>query len=248
MRKLTDFVRRGTEKIIDNVVADVLARVETNAIRPWIARMRGRATRDFSIGATLLLLALGAHVFMAGEALPTALVAAACWYSIVVFVWNRVNDVRTYLAHRRPIGDLVRVAWPAWIEARLGKKLHTAGEAIYDAIYEGRLTFENAQTGTTFQVGGVVRGAHRVTSALGLTPSKAEVFEQVYAQMLSLFGRVMRSQAAGIVGFLLGYAVLTSVIRVVVENVVSGIHLSGAFDPIVFPLVYVANLLTSAFS
>lgn len=243
MRNLFSFVRVRTEKLLDNVVAKALTNLETNAIRPALARTRRRATRDFSIGAAALLLALGMHFWTANDAVPLALVAAACGYSIVLFVLSRINDVRTYLRNRRIIHNVTAVTVPAFWRAKLGTKFHAAGEALYDAVYEGRLTFENAE-GKVFQVGKAVRGAHKITAALGLVPDKGEVFEQVYAQMLALFWRLARSQIVAVVAFAAAYSALTSGIRVVVQGVVSEARLTGLFDPIVFPAVYLIGLFT----
>ncbi len=212
-------------RALDAAVAKKLSDCEV-LVRENFRKWYRQSIVNVAIVFVVIVAGLLTYVFTDTTGLLKLSVAVAYLFSICVFLYRRVLNVRAFVKYREDIRFYSGLCLKGLIKYPYGSKMRGISNDVYLAMYEGAVSARK-------------RNLHAIAARLRVVPNNDEIFGIVYARFAAFYRDVIRSSAIKFLSFVTAFAVLGAFVK---NLVLLEMHFGNVFETISYPILYFANL------
>ena len=218
--------KKLTTEILNNVVLKKLSEVElqVNAnFKKWYRQS------IINIVVVVILILAGVLAYMVSDksGLLKLLVAIAYLFSMGVFVFRRIQNVRFIVANKTNIQVYGRLTVTGLVRYPYGHKIKTIIHDIYDKLYNELVAGKKAVL-------------HKIAAKVKLVPSQQEVFEIIYGNIVLFFWNVIYRNLVKFIVFILLFTGLSLFVK---NTVLLEMRFSNIFETLAYPFIYFGRLI-----
>jgi hypothetical protein len=213
-------------KVIDNVVVKKLSEYEL-IVHENFKQWYKQSIINVVIVCVVIVAGLLSYVFTDRTGLLKLAVAIAYLFSIVIFLYRRALNIKTFMENKETIISYSVLCINGLLKYPYGNKIKKTSYDVYLKIYNDNLS-DKKQT------------IHTIASKLHVVPNNSEIFEILYVRFIEFYREIVLSSLVKFVSFVIAFAVLGFFVK---NLVLLEMHFTNIFETILYPVLYFMNFL-----
>jgi len=213
-------------KVIDNVVVQKLSEYEA-IVHANFKLWYKQSIINIVIVCILIAAGLVAYAFTDKTGLLKLTVAIAYLFSIGVFGYRRVLNIKTLIINWENICIYSNLCFKGLLKYPYKSKIKNISYDVYLKIYNDNIT-NNKKT------------IHTIASKLHIIPTNTEIFEIIYLRFIVFYQDVVLSNVIKFIGFVCIFSILGFFVK---NLVLLEMHFDNIFETINYPIMYFINVI-----
>jgi len=216
--------------MLDNAVTQKLADYEIQVnqnFRKWYKQ----SLINVLIIGILVASGLISYFFSDKTGVLKFLVALAYLFSILIFLYRRILNVRTLVQKRKEIQSYGHLVLKGLFSYKFGLKIRLTVYDLYMHLYEELVSDKKIFL-------------HKLGAKLHLVPDQKEVFEIIYGNLLLFFWNVIYKNLLKFLSFTLVFAAFSFFVK---NSVLIEMQFDTIFETLKYPFVYFYELIRTLF-